>query len=104
MIVLAYLASQFIKLAGRADFYLLLFGVLYLASCDFAMDPTKEQHRIETKKGETGESILIIFFDIKGTDHKEFLLACQTQYTTVTFYSDCVKLCEDFDPNFRKKL
>jgi hypothetical protein len=24
-------------------FYVLLFGVVYLASCDFAMDPIKEQ-------------------------------------------------------------
>lgn len=28
---------------GCADFYVLLFGVLYLAWCNFAMDPTKEQ-------------------------------------------------------------
>jgi hypothetical protein len=42
------------------------------------MDPTKEQRQTETEKGETGESMLIIFFDIKGTDHKEFLLALQT--------------------------
>jgi hypothetical protein len=27
-------------------FYVLLFGVVYLASCYFAMDPTKEQHQI----------------------------------------------------------
>jgi hypothetical protein len=36
----------------------------------------------QTEKCETGEekvkSMLQIFFDIKGTDHKEFILASQT--------------------------
>jgi hypothetical protein len=30
-------------------FYVLLFGVLYLACCDFTMDPTKEQRQILCK-------------------------------------------------------
>jgi hypothetical protein len=36
--------------------------------------------------------MLNIFFDIKGIPH-----------TTVTSYSDCVKVCEDFAPNFGDK-
>jgi hypothetical protein len=46
--------------------------------------------------------MLIIFFDIKMTVHKEFILADQKSipHTTVTFYGDCVKRCEDFAPNF----
>jgi hypothetical protein len=31
------------QLGGHGDFYVLLFGVVYLACYDFAMDPTKEQ-------------------------------------------------------------
>jgi hypothetical protein len=48
--------------------------------------------------------MLIIFFDIKGTVHKEFVLADQTvnPHTTVT-YSDCLKMSEDFAPNFGDK-
>jgi hypothetical protein len=34
------------QLGGCADFYVLLFGVVYLALLDFPMDPTKEQHQI----------------------------------------------------------
>jgi hypothetical protein len=39
--------------------------------------------------------MLIIFFHIKGTVHKEFILAGQT----VMFYGECVKMCKDFAPN-----
>jgi hypothetical protein len=28
------------QLGGQADFYVLLFGVMYLTWCDFTMDPT----------------------------------------------------------------
>jgi hypothetical protein len=35
--------QNFTQLGGRDDFYVLLFEVVYLAGCDFAMDPTKEQ-------------------------------------------------------------
>jgi hypothetical protein len=34
------------QLSGSADFYILLFVVVYLAWSDFEMDPTKEQHQI----------------------------------------------------------
>jgi hypothetical protein len=47
-------------------------------------------------------SILIIFFDIKRIVHKEFFLAVQT--VNSVYYCDvllhCVKMCEDFAPNF----
>jgi hypothetical protein len=34
------------QLGGCADFYILSFGVVYLACCDFVMDSTKEQQQI----------------------------------------------------------
>jgi hypothetical protein len=48
------------------------------------------------------KSMFNIFFDIKRLVHKERVLAGQTviPHTIVTFYGDCVKMCEDFDPNF----
>jgi hypothetical protein len=48
------------------------------------------------------KSMLIIFFDIKGIVHKEFLLAGQTVNSAYYcyFYGDCVKMCEDFALNF----
>jgi hypothetical protein len=50
------------------------------------------------------KSVLIIFFDIKGVVQKEFVLAGQSiQHTNVTFYGNCVKMCEDFAPNFGNK-
>jgi hypothetical protein len=50
------------------------------------------------------KSMLIIFFDIKGIVHKEFVLIGQTvPHTIVRFYGDCMKMCEDFTPNFSVK-
>jgi hypothetical protein len=51
------------------------------------------------------KSMLITFYDIKGIVHKEFILAGQiiNPHTTVTFYGDCIKMCEDFTPNFGNK-
>jgi hypothetical protein len=52
MIVLAYLGSQcttFHAVGGHTDFYFLLFGVVYLAWWDFAMDPTKKLYKIFCK-------------------------------------------------------
>jgi hypothetical protein len=34
------------QLGGCAHFYALLFGVVYLPWCDFAIDPTNEHHQI----------------------------------------------------------
>jgi hypothetical protein len=49
--------------------------------------------------------MLIIFFDINGIVHK--LFSCQAKHsiphTTVAFYVDCVKIYEDFAPNFCEK-
>jgi hypothetical protein len=44
------------------------------------------------------KNMIIIFFDIKQIVHKEFVLAGQTM-----FYGKCVKMCEDFAPNFGDK-
>jgi hypothetical protein len=46
--------------------------------------------------------MLIIFNDIKGIAHKEFVLAGQTVNSTYCcdVYGDCVKICEDFAPKF----
>jgi hypothetical protein len=50
------------------------------------------------------KNMLIIFFDIKGIVHKEFVLAGQTVNTIVTFYVDCMEMCEDFTPKFGDKV
>jgi hypothetical protein len=49
--------------------------------------------------------MLIIFFHIKGTVYEEFILAGQAvnSHTTAKFYGDCMKMCEDFAPNFDDK-
>jgi hypothetical protein len=50
-------------------------------------------------------SIFIIFFDMKGIVRKEFVLEGQTVNSAyyVTFYGDCVKMCQDFATNFGDK-
>jgi hypothetical protein len=51
------------------------------------------------------KGIFIIFFDIKGSVHKEFILA--GQIVNSEYYCgvlcDCMKKCEDFAPNFDNK-
>jgi hypothetical protein len=52
--------------------------------------------------------MLIIFFDIKRIVHKELFRpnwqAKQSiPHTTVPFYGDCMKMCEDFNRNFGDK-
>jgi hypothetical protein len=50
--------------------------------------------------------MLIILFDIRGIAYKEFVLVGQTanfEYYCEVFYSNCVKTCEDFAPNFGDK-
>jgi hypothetical protein len=51
------------------------------------------------------KNILIILFDIKGIVHKEFILVSQTVNFAYScdFCGDCVKMCEDFAPNFGDK-
>jgi hypothetical protein len=52
MIVLAFSGvsvQHFTQLGGRADLYVLLFGDVYLALCDFATDPTANVHQILSK-------------------------------------------------------
>jgi bisphosphoglycerate-independent phosphoglycerate mutase (AlkP superfamily) len=46
-----------------------------------------------------------IFFDINGIVHKEFVWKAKQSihHTTVTFYDDCVKMCEDYAPDFGDK-
>jgi hypothetical protein len=43
--------------------------------------------------------------DIKGIVHKEFIMKEQTVNSTYycDIYSDCMKMCEDFPPNFGDK-
>jgi hypothetical protein len=58
----------------------------------------KKAKRVKSKF----KSMLIIFFDLKGIVHKELVLASQAVnlYASVTFYGDCLKVCEDFALNF----
>jgi hypothetical protein len=108
-------------------YYVPLFGVLYLAWCNFAMGPTKK-HQIlcksrkkcdgdpglgrkhwppRPKQGETGEiskvkSIVIIFFDIKGIAHKEFVLAGQT--VNSAYYCDVLRRLRENLQRLRPEL
>jgi hypothetical protein len=45
------------------------------------------------------------FFDMKSSVNEEFVLAGQTVNPAYycDFYGDCVKMCEDFYPNFGDK-
>jgi hypothetical protein len=58
----------------------------------------KEVRQVKSKV----KSMLVIFFDIGGIVHKEFVLAGQrvNKHPTVTFYGDCMKMYEDFALNF----
>jgi hypothetical protein len=49
-------------------FYVLLFGVLYLAWCDFVTDPTKEQHKIlhkSRKKCNGGPALISCTWEVQ---------------------------------------
>jgi hypothetical protein len=48
------------------------------------------------------KSILIIFFDFKRIVHKDSSWQAKEliPHTSVTFYGNCMKMCEDFCPNF----
>jgi hypothetical protein len=50
-------------------------------------------------------SKLIIFFNIKGLFTKNLSWQAKQSilHTTVMFYSNCVKMCKDFYPNFGDK-
>jgi hypothetical protein len=50
--------------------------------------------------------MLIIFFKIKGMIIKNsfWLVKQSILYTTVTFYDSCLKIYEDFIPNFGDKM
>jgi hypothetical protein len=49
--------------------------------------------------------MLIIFFDMKVIVYKEFVLTGQTITSAYCceVYGDCMKVCEDFAPNFDDK-
>jgi hypothetical protein len=47
------------------------------------------------------KSMHIIYFDFKEIVHREFVLT--VLHTTVTFYGKCMKMCENFTPNFRQQ-
>jgi hypothetical protein len=49
--------------------------------------------------------MLIVFFDMKGTVHKDFALADYKSilYTAEALYGDCMRMCEDFALNFGNK-
>jgi hypothetical protein len=52
------------------------------------------------------KSMLIIFIDIKGSVHKEFILAYQTANSAhyCDVLGDCLKMCEDFAQDFGDKI
>jgi hypothetical protein len=51
------------------------------------------------------KNMLLSFFDIKEmfTENSSWQAKRSIPHTTVTFYSDCLKMCEDFTPNFGDK-
>jgi hypothetical protein len=51
------------------------------------------------------KSMLIIFFGIKGllTKNSSWQAKQSISHNTVTIYGDCMKMCEDFAPNFGEK-
>jgi hypothetical protein len=68
-------------------------------ACSIQGRPKKER-QVKSK----AKSMLIIIFDIKGIVPKEFVMAGQAvPHTTVSFYGDCVNMCEDFGPDFGDK-
>jgi hypothetical protein len=64
-------------------------------------DQTHRPNKARQVKSEV-KNMPINFFGISGTVYKEFDLAGQTisSHTTVTFYGDYLKMCEDFTVNF----
>jgi hypothetical protein len=60
----------------------------------------KEARQVKSKI----KTMFFIFFDIKEIVHQEFVLAGQTvPHTVVTFYGNCMNMCEDFAQNFGNK-
>jgi hypothetical protein len=67
--------------------------------------PNSSRPRKATQVKSKVKSMLIIFSDIKGVVHKEFVLQAKQSipHTTVTFYCNCLKMYKDFTPNFGDK-
>jgi hypothetical protein len=141
--------QHFTQLGGGADFYILLFGVVYLAWRYFAMNPTKEQRecnkccanlgksatetlaKIRQAFGKKAWAVRECLIGMLGAEQNQVIVkvkaksrACSTfalasrelfaknlswqakqsiTHTSVTFYDDCGKLCEDFTPNLGDK-
>jgi hypothetical protein len=97
-------------------FYVLLFGVVHLAWCDFAMDPTKDctWQWLDKRSGKEawGET-----YEEQIQEHVYHFLWYQAECSqrirpgrpnsqfriTVTFYGDWVKMCDDFTQIFGDK-
>jgi hypothetical protein len=129
---------SFTQLGGRAAFM-----CVHLDWCDFAMDPTKEQHEfscksrkecerrpwqwLETLSGKKAWSVrgdrthwdprrwerwsaksrVCSSFPLTSrglfTKNSSWQAKQSNPHVTVTFYGDCVNMCEDFVPNFSAK-
>jgi hypothetical protein len=76
----------------------------------FGEERMEKSKLIETEKARQlksrFKSIFIILFDMKRTVYKEFFQAVQSINSAYycDIYSNCVKLCEDFAPNFGDKI
>jgi hypothetical protein len=128
-------------------FYVLLFGAMYLAWCDCAMDPKVSGHQILWKSRKSVTETLAMFRRAFTKDsvrlrwvlewnvlaqlgpeswdrwramsrvHSSFSLTSRglftknlswqdkqsIPHTAVTFFSDCMKMCKEFAPNFGNK-
>jgi hypothetical protein len=56
------------QLGGHADFYVLLFAFVYMAWCDFVVDPTKEQHLFSCKSLNSATQTLALIRQAFGED------------------------------------
>jgi hypothetical protein len=79
-----------------------LFGVAYLACCDFSVDLTKKLHQILCKS--RPKKARQVKSKVRSIVHQFIWQAKQSiPHTAVMYYSDCMKLCEDLTPKFGDK-